>query len=45
MPLASSSAPKTSWLESCTPIFLPTMSCGVLMGLAAELTMANGFFW
>ncbi len=44
-PFAVSSALKTFSLEACTPIFLPFISCGVLMGLAAEETMQNGFFW
>ena len=45
MLLALRNAFHTASLVACTPIFLPIMSCGVLMGLVARLMIANGFFW
>ncbi len=46
MPLAFSSAANTLALESCTPIFLPMRSCGVVMfAPPASDRMVNGFFW
>src|SRR5690242_13728933 len=45
MPLALRNAFHTGSLVACTPIFLPIMSCGVLIGAAARLMIANGFFW
>src|SRR3954462_12356863 len=44
--LALSRAEKiTSLPPLCTPIFLPTMSCGVLIGSLSVDRMQNGFFW
>ena len=46
MPLAFRIAAKTLAFESCTPIFLPTRSCGVAMfPLSVSERMVNGFFW
>src|SRR5579862_9018431 len=45
MLLALRNAAHTASLGDCTPIFLPIMSCGVLMGLLAGDMMQNGFFW
>ena len=35
----------TASFVACTPIFLPFMSSGVLIGFVARLMTANGFFW
>src|SRR5690349_2075837 len=43
--LAFRNAFQTGSLVACTPIFLPTRSCGLLIGLLARLMMQKGFFW
>ena len=45
MLLAARNACHTGVLVSETPIFLPIMSCGVLIGFSAVDTTQNGFFW
>ncbi len=45
MSFALRNAAHTASLVACTPIFLPIMSSGVLIGVFLRLITANGFFW
>src|SRR5258706_11903662 len=44
-PAALTKAAHTDSLVAWTPIFLPYMSCGVLIALPLMDMMQNGFFW
>ncbi len=45
MLLALRNASHTEVFVDCTPIFLPSIACGLARGLDASDMMQNGFFW